>query len=403
MLVPALVLLTFLSAPTPAPGHARGSTAPPAGRVVLLPFEDYSGDEAGVSLARRAVARRLEARGYTLVLEQRVEEILSRERIRYLDSIDRRSLQALLGELEADAVVLGTVLSFREKPEPAVGLSLRALGRDGRVRWSFVRGLAAADTVGLLGLGRATSAGELLERILVELAGVLPEPGAEGPLASPGLKVPFWLDPPSTFRGLARPPVGMRVCILPFGSLSPSRTAPRLLAHLLASRLGESGFLHVVEPAEVRAALRALAIRSMAELEGDALRRLAERLGAELFLEGTVHAYDDGAGEARPPRVELTVRMVNIQQLRVVWAAHHRREGEEYAGLLRRGAVRDVTALADRVVGELVTGFREAPADGGPRRRRAGANPAAPASPPPEPFTLPERIRNPGASRRSTP
>ncbi|HXH40481.1 MAG TPA: hypothetical protein VNN08_17755, partial [Thermoanaerobaculia bacterium] len=76
LLLSAFILLLSLSAQAAAPG------------VIVLPFDNFSGDENAGREAADLVEKRIVAMGWRLVPSDSVEPFLEKERIRYLDSLE---------------------------------------------------------------------------------------------------------------------------------------------------------------------------------------------------------------------------------------------------------------------------------------------------------------------------
>lgn len=215
-----------------------------------------------------------------------------------------------------------------------------------------------------------------MARLAVERgAQSLPAPGARGESrAAHGRR--WGLSAPATFRSTALPSSApIRVCLVPFVNASESRAAPRIVADLLSRRLAESGRFTLVEPADFREALLAERVPALRDLDPERLRAVGARLGTTYFLRGSIWRWREASprSDAVLPEVDLQLELVDVASRRVVWTAHHARRGEDYQGLLLRGAVGTVVELADRVVGEMVRAEERAKPIGGARPPASGA------------------------------
>jgi tetratricopeptide (TPR) repeat protein len=373
-----------------AGGAVGAARAQPPARVVVLPFENLSGTATIGRDVAALMAAALPERGWRLADADNVEALLEDERVRYLDSLTPPQLARLVDATGAEAVLFGSVTVYDDGPNAMVAVGARLVDRGGSVRWWDLEAASAEDTVGVLGLGRAASARDLARVVVQRLAGRAPGPGDTRAIATEG--APMFLARPIAWRSPYLPrDDSYRVVILPLEGWVGSGAATKVVAGLLARRLEATGHFHVVEPAVVRRALLELGLWSVGGLDPDALRLLGERLGAPYFVRGTLFRFSDGRGQnASPPRVELTLTMVDARRERLVWIGHHARGGDDYRGLLELGSVTTAVALADRVVAELVEAS-EASADRGqalksvPRRarteERAGERTAAAAAP----------------------
>ncbi len=339
---PALLLLL-------APALA----APAAERVVLVPFEAVARARSARALVMPQVEAALAGRGYAVVGGEVVEAFLHRERIRHLDSIPTPKLAALLDELDAEAVVLGAILTWEAAgPEPRVAVAARIVGRDGHPLWSGVSGLSAAETESAFGLGRAKDARELSERVVARLLDSLPRghPGSFRPRKRER-------DLPRVYR--ARETLGMplRVCVLPLENRTEQGESPRVVEAILHHRLRERPGFTIVSPADLRAAIVASGLRAPSLLSRDQLRTLSAEVGTSLFVRGAILGFGAGPEGGGAPAVELHLTLLDAESGRTLWSGLHRRSGLDYEGILGRGAVREPAALASRVVAELFDAF----------------------------------------------
>ena len=346
----ALAVLLLLAAPALARAERN--------LVVVLPFDDLAGQPTVardlVGFAVHHVARR----GWDVVYGEPVERVLQAHRIRYLDSLSGPLLSRVLGDLGADAALVGTLLSWREGTSGSVALSGRLLLPGPQEAWTGVAGLAADDTAGMLGLGRARTPDELLGVAVRRLFASFPDASRRAeppPLGS--RRTP--LRQPATYRSpVFDPREAARVCVLPFESFAADRGASRALVDLAARRLQDGG-LRVVEAAALREAMRAEEVRSFAFADSGQLARLARRLDAPLFLRGTVYAYEDAQAGAGPA-IDLQLMLVDVEKGRIVWTSRLSRRGTDYLKLLQRGGISTTAALADQALAEMIEAlFRE--------------------------------------------
>jgi TolB-like protein len=348
---PILALLTG-SAALPAPGRDA---------VVLLPFENFSGAAEAPQQVFQAVARAFEARGYRVLDGEAVEDFLETRRIRRLDSLPAAALAELLSLSGASSVLTGTIFTFREGPDAAVAVLLRLVHGDGGVAWERFESLESAETAGLFGAGRLYSTEEILRRVSRDFEKSLPAPGATARAASSRGK-PLGRSAPTTFRSDGLPADGKhRVVILPFRNLSRDLLATRLVASVVAYRLRASDEFHVVDAAELRDAVLATGARSITFPDPGDLKKLAGRLGTQLFLTGTIYTSRDAASSGEgTPGFELDVNLVDAAKGEVVWSAHHARKGTDYQGLLELGGIVSLPALTDQVVAEMIRAVENA-------------------------------------------
>jgi TolB-like protein len=337
---PLVALLALLSVGAPALGRA----AQPS--VVILPFDNFSGDDDATRDITALVARRIAERGWRVVTPESIEPLLEKERVRYLDSLEPAMLKRVADAAGAGAVLSGTVYTYSAGRNPIVALSARMVRADGTLLWGDVAGLAAEETETLLGFGRKTTAagvaGDTVDALMRHF------PRGDEPALVRGKRKPMFRAGPLSYRvkddGAAAP---RRLCVLPFENTSAPPESARVIADILALRLAAGSRYEVVEPAMLRAAALKAGIASFRGATTDDLARLATVVGTPLFLRGTIFTYDDTT-------VHLELSLVDVAAKRVLWSAQHDRQGSDYTGLLMRGAATNAVALADRVIAEVV-------------------------------------------------
>ena len=325
-------------------------------RLVLLPFGNLSGVERAQGALVPTLALKLTSKGWDVVRGEAVEEFLQKERIRYVDSVTPELRKKLLSSMGAEALVSGSIYSFAEGDNSVCSLSARMVKADGTTAWSGVTGLTSEETEGLLGLGRAGPLPQLAERSLDTLLRKFPAPGGKAQAEPRG--TPLLKTSPPTYKAKALAGTAVRrVCLLPFENFTPVREAPRVLSDVLQHELVASGRFEVVEAAELRAALVAEKIRGLSGLENGKLAALGKRIGTSLFVRGTVYRYGDPAAKngASTPEIDLELALLDADAGRIVWMGETARKGRDYKGLFQLGALRSVVALADQVLGEVVT------------------------------------------------
>lgn len=349
-MAPGSALVALLLATAPGPEVPRA-------RIALVPFEVVTRAGSARATVMETVEATLKRKGFDVVGGDAVEEFLRTRRIRYLDAIPTDRVGELLAEVGADACLTGTVLAWdASEADPAVALALRVVARDGALLWSGADGLTGAETEGALGLGRAPHVRAVADRLAEKLLAGLPDRRLER--VRPGGRR-WWSGwtGPRVFRARegGRPPLTLSV--LPLQNLTDARDAARIVEAVLQHRLGERPEVQVVGPADLRAAVVRAGLRAPSLLAVEQLRELAKEAGTSRFLRGTVLGWGPSPADPSVPAVELYLSLLDADSGRTLWSGLHRRDGRDYEGLLRRGAVLDETALASRVVDELLDAF----------------------------------------------
>jgi curli biogenesis system outer membrane secretion channel CsgG len=247
----------------------------------------------------------------------------------------------------ADAIVLGSILAYRESGNPVVALAGRMLDAEGRVLWADVAALSASETEGAFGFGRRTTLDALANDAASRLLSHLPRPGQ----TRIGTLKRSFFSGAATYRSGAHPQGAVRrVCILPFASSTAE--ASRVLLEILTVRLEATGEFDVVEPAAFRDAMRAEKLRSVAAMTSSELAALGKHLGTTTFLRGNVYTWRESSGGRS--EVQLDMTLVDVATGEILWAVTHQRRGSDYAGMFQRGTIDNVIELADRTVSETI-------------------------------------------------
>jgi TolB-like protein len=312
--------------------------------VVVLPFDDFSGDEAAARELTQIVARRIEAKGWKVV---DAGAFLEAERVRYLDSLEEPVRRKLLESSGATAVVTGTLYTYTTTRNPIVALSARMVRADGTLAWGDAAGLSSKETEQLCGFGRKTTTAGVANEVASALMRRFPNPNDEIHLVR-GQRKPWFAGAPLAFRSSdLDPSTPHRICVLPFDNQSSSPEAARVVTDLLSVRFAAANGFEVVEAAALRAAALKTSIASFRNAATQSLARLAPAVGTPLFLRGTIYSYGND-------RIELELTLVDVDSGRVLWSAQHDRRAADYTGLLMRGAASNAVSLADRAVAELI-------------------------------------------------
>jgi hypothetical protein len=336
---------------------AAPSGAPAAERIVLVPLENLTRAAGAREAIMPAIAEALEAKGYEVVAGDAVEAYLRENRVRYLDSLPVKQAEELLGKLDADAVLVGSILSYdRRRTDPLVALSLSAVGAEGQVLWSHVAGLVASESRGPLDLGKTSDLRVLARRLVARmLADVPPRELAQARRSRPAA----WGRGPRVFRSPDVSGRDLKVCVLPLQNLSGARDAARVVESAIQHRLAQDARVKPVLSADLRRSVVEAGLRAPSRLTLEQMERLAKTAGTPYFLQGSIFAY--GMTGADPTTatavVEIYLRLLDATTGQTVWSGLHKRTGADYEKLLLFGAVRDPATLATHVVGELIDAF----------------------------------------------
>jgi len=160
---------------------------------------------------------------------------------------------------------------------------------------------------------------------------------------------------PSTYRDQAggiQP--GDTVAVLPLVNLSQQPNAPDMVQNAVVVRLLALGEYNVVDPGAVQDLILRKRLRLADRLPLDALQEIKAELGCEYVLVGSVNAFGMVAeGQLSYPSVSVTMRMVDCEDGRIVWAGSHARRGDDTESVFGLGRVSTLEQLTEKTVAEL--------------------------------------------------
>jgi hypothetical protein len=209
--------------------------------------------------------------------------------------------------------------------------------------------------VGAFGLGRGARPEDLARSAVERVLGPFPER-----LAGIRAKRASGDGGPRVFRARELKKRDLRICVLPLRNLTDERNAPRVVDSVLQDQLSRRRGVSAVQAADLRQAVVTHSLRAPSQMSPEQLRALGKAVGTPLMLQGGIYGYATRAEDSgETPAIELYLTLVDVESGRTLWSGLHRKTGLQYEGLLQRGAVRDTTSLASRVVAELLDSFTD--------------------------------------------
>ncbi|WP_242343197.1 hypothetical protein [Anaeromyxobacter terrae] len=359
----------------------------------MLPIENLSGGPVPAKHLLQILSLAVARAGAEVVVEDPVDEFLSRHRVRFTGGVDSNTASAARDELGVDAVLVTSVLLHHAGSQPKIAVTMRlvAAQEHPEILWMDGAVMSGNDDPGFLDLGIISNIGRLernaLSRLTTSLAGFLGGKGS--PMTTCPAERRF--EPRISFRSRRFAPGAASVAVLPFVNLTERRGAGEALAVEFVRHLSSLGSMTVLEPGVVRDAL----IRYRIVLEGAvsllAVRTATEVLGSDLVLTGVVREYDD-AGPV--PKADFTVTLIDTRTEEVVWEATSDHRGDDDVVLFDRGRVNTATALACRMVRTVVDGIAAA------TKRAPGMRDRSPATQEQQRAAEAQRQRTVGSVRR---
>lgn len=154
--------------------HAPGTTYTPHPKIAVLPFDNYTDQDLVSAKVTEYVQASLTARSAVDMIESGTTfEALRRLRIRSALVLRKGQIDSLAQTLEADYLLAGSVLEFREIGDkfldkiPQVSLNARLVDcKTGATVWTGVSNDSGDRTEFLFGIGAVQSADELSRKMV---------------------------------------------------------------------------------------------------------------------------------------------------------------------------------------------------------------------------------------------
>jgi TolB-like protein len=344
-------------------------------RIAILPFMERGTGPGAWAAARPALEEALRARHLEVADAARVAAALRQRRLRDTSLLTSAEMSDLGAELQVDRLLLGSVYRNDAAPEPAVSL----LGRLVDPARAVIDGMAFAAVERrsfrqILGGGEDPTSARVIGEASSRLAASLlsgPRAGARVG-AEEILQVSALAPAPNSFASPALAGRRLeRVVVLPFRNQTPRPGAGQTASELVTWCLHAAAPLAVVEAGEASRRLLASGWRTGAPVSEGEVRTLGAGLEVDAVLMGTVERWESGGmGGAQPPRVALTLRLLDAADGGILWAAQHERRGDETRLFYEAGNVRLVEELAARAAFEALQTLLDALREGSRRPRR---------------------------------
>ncbi|MBI5016350.1 MAG: hypothetical protein HZB55_12790 [Deltaproteobacteria bacterium] len=355
-----LLLVALLSCAVgcagPGPGVAPKTLAWRQANLVVLPLENLSGESAPLGELRALLERRLRSLGFPVRDDASIDGFLQVHRVRFTGGIDEETATAFRQELQTAAVLITTVELAKPSSPPRVALVSRLVstGADPSILWMETVGLAGDDHPGLLGLGLVKDPATLWSRAVDGLMASLSEHltgdgAAVGAAAEGGRR----LRPRLAFRspGLSTERAH-RVVVLPFFNRSLRRNAGEIVGLHFVDQLRRRN-VTVIEPGVVRQRLLRFRFVMTEGIGASDIDLIANSIGADLIVTGTVREYEDYEGPWGQPKVDFSAQVIDAATKRVVWSSKSYGQGRDGVVLWNWGTWGTAGALAGGMVGAI--------------------------------------------------
>jgi len=321
--------------------------------IAILPMVNFSNTPAPMAEMDRKWSMRLKNKGLNILGADVIEDVISRNRIRYTGGLDPETATAFKTQAGADAVLITILELYSETWPPKISLNARLVStsRQPRIMWIDGLGMAGDDTPGLLDLGLIEDPQQLVKKALDYMSGSLARYVSGDKQHAGKLKTRSRFGPQMLFNSrVLDPGTTYRVAVVPFFNLSERKRAGDFMALHFAKALGAHGNFTVIEPGTVRQQLLSLRIVMPNGISLANADLVFLRLDADLILNGEVLDYQDYQGASGSPKVDFSAEIIERKSREVVWTVKSHNNGDDGVFLFGKGKVNTAHELARQMV-----------------------------------------------------
>jgi hypothetical protein len=362
----SLGLLLLLSACASRPGPvAKADPAPAAkGRIAVFPVENLSGKTAPLREIRELLIDRLKGRGFSVLDDDTLNQVVTRHRIRYLGGVDKAVARALRDEAGVEAILVPSLELYDETHPPKVAMFCRLVssGDGPALLWIDGVGTAGDDSPGILALRLVDDPTVLLTTVVDTLVGSLARHSLDTGGESAGATIARKFRPKIAYRSDAlEPDRTSSVAVMPFFNKTERKYAGEIIALHMIRNLMTFQHLKIVEPGIVRQELLQYRIIMTDGVSLPETETILNAVNADLVLNGEVLDYRDYQGADGVAKVDFSVLFIERKTRRVVYSSYSQNQGDDGVVFFDWGRNNTAHAMAEwmaRAIGERMVGAR---------------------------------------------
>lgn len=170
-------------------------------------------------------------------------------------------------------------------------------------------------------------------------------------------------EPPTVLKQGPLPDGGKicRVAVLPFFNQTGYKQADDMFSRVFVSELTNNGNYQVAQEGDVRKFYQQMHVLPNQVLGVEQLRALADMLGVQVIIAGTVMEMQDKSDfdQRLDPSIAVVLRIIEGSSGRTLWVTYNRREGIQYRQIMHFGLVNSLTSLAKHVSSEIVEAWNK--------------------------------------------
>jgi TolB-like protein len=307
-------------------------------KIAIFPFENLTDNRNALAEIMSVLKSHLEGKGLEIVDEDSLNKFLLKERVRSTGYISKAIAQKMGKELNAKAILVGSINSFYPIENPQVGILARLISSEnGAILWANHSSATGDDFTTILGLGTVKTMDKLI------------------PLVVERLFASFSITPPYKEKELTH-----RIAVMPFQNASRHRDAGMIATYMFLVELLQDKRFEPVEYGETRRLIVDLRIKQKGEIDYKFLEGLSKSLDVDGILVGTVELYSDGLDTSSPPEVAISARLIDAHKNKILCYDGYRLNGDEDIIAFDWGRIRSVDNVAYEVVKKLIEKMEKA-------------------------------------------
>ena len=146
-----------------------------------------------------------------------------------------------------------------------------------------------------------------------------------------------------------------RIAVLPFANQTEYNTAETIFGRVFVSELIAKGNYLVSHEGDIRRILTQMRMLPGRILSSEQVRGLADRLGAQVVISGTILETTENMGKKRGnPSLAVVLRVLEASTGRTIWITYKRSEGSDYRLVMHFGSIKSLPALAKNVAADII-------------------------------------------------
>lgn len=353
LLVPALAVLMGSVADPSA--SATGDWVPTTETGIVLPLQDYVGDETVASAVESYLGLHL-ANSFTMVSPEPLRDELRRLRIRAPVRADSARLKDLADQLGVSWFAAAAIHEAVTEPTPRLTVSLRVFRAGSpELDWAALESATDQDGVPWLGIRKVGGMVHHIDEVTHSLVSSLSELGTS---SSPTPK--FGKAKNGFLREATTLSTGGLVAVVPLSSSATKRTtlSVALATVSLEATLIEFGF-SVLHPSTVAKALRQQGKYQLGEIDPMVRVNLSEGHDVAWMMTGTVEGFEQRPSSRDGPWVAVSARLVEAETGTIVWMGMQDRQGVDNLSVFEQGIVFSSGRLTQEISRSLIASFTQ--------------------------------------------